>query len=424
MPLRQGSVLIRSALLVVIYAIVIALYVWYTSPNNVPDLYKGTPADPSTFFTPSELHNSETINAVRSWIYFMSGPWEWLIYFMLLASGISRNWRDRLERSGMPIYLRFPIFVFLIDGVAFLLYMPLRVLSYNLSKSYGITTQGVPGWLRDNLIGFGIGYATMLAVSAVAFWIISRGRRWWLKLWLISVPFTLFMMYVQPVVIDPLYNHFTTLSDPKLESRILELAAKANIPAHRVYEVDMSAKTNAINAYVNGIGPSLRIVLWDTTLKRMDDKEILLIMAHEMGHYVKHHLEWSAVGAVGSSFVVLGIGSSLYLAVIRRHGARWGIRSPSDMTALPLILLLMSVISFASLPLSNYVSRQAEASADRYAMQLIGSADGAVSMYHKMSVTVLSDVNPPLLVKWFREDHPSDMERIIVAERFAAVHGQ
>ncbi|MCD9023206.1 M48 family metallopeptidase [Cohnella silvisoli] len=424
MQQRNGSSFMRYVLIFACYAVAVAIYVWYTSPNQVPDAYVGTAADPATFFTPNQLRDSETLNAVRNLIFFMSGPWEWLIYFILLASGLARSWREKLERLKLPIYVRFPVYVLLVNAVAFLLYFPLRVVGYNLSKAYGITTQPVFSWLRDKLVGFGIGYLTMLAVSAVAFWIISRGGKWWLKLWLLSVPFTLFMMYVQPVVIDPLYNHFTRLSDPQLERQILDLAAKANIPAHRVYEVDMSAKTNAMNAYVNGIGSSLRIVLWDTTLQQLKGKEILLIMAHEMGHYVKHHLEWSAVGAIGSSLLLIVIGGWLFTVIVRHRGAKWGIRSLSDMTALPLVLLLLSILSFVTLPISNYVSRQAESSADRYAMELIGSAEGSVSMNQKMSVVVLSDVNPPLLVKWFRDDHPSDMERIIDAERFDREKGK
>jgi len=424
MRLRSDSGFIRYSVIFVGYAIAVALYVWYTSPNQVPEAYRGTSADPATFFTPTQLGNSETLNAARNWIFFVSGPWEWLIYFALLSSGLAKRWREKLETLGFPIYIRFPVFVLLVNASAFLLYFPLRVAGYNLSRAYGISTQPVAGWLRDKLIGFGIGYATMLAVSAVAFWVISRGGRWWLKLWLLSIPFTLFMMYVQPVVVDPLYNKFTPLSDAKLEASILELAAKADIPAHRVYEVDMSSKTNAMNAYVNGIGSSLRIVLWDTTLARLDKPEILLIMAHEMGHYVMHHLEWSAVGAVGSSFALLAIGGWIFKTAVRARGSRWGIRSLSDMTALPLMLLILSVLSFASLPLSNYVSRQAESAADRYAMELIGSAKGSVTMNQKLSVASLGDVNPPLLVKWFRDTHPSDMERIIEAERFERSHGK
>jgi len=424
MPLRRDSVLVKSAVLFLCYAVAIALYVWYTSPNQVPEAYRGTPADPSTFFSAEQLRNSETLNAARNWIFFVGGPWEWLVYAMMLFGGWASRWRERLERGGYPIYIRFPVFVLLVNGTAYLLYFPLRIAGYSLSKHYGISTQPVAGWLRDKLIDFGIGYATMLAVSAVALWIISGGGRWWLKLWLLSIPFTLFMMYVQPVVIDPLYNEFTRLSDPELEERILALADKADIPAHRVYEVDMSEKTNALNAYVNGIGSSLRIVLWDTTLQRLSEPEILLIMAHEMGHYVMHHLEWSAVGAVGSSFALLAIGGRIFKIAIRNQGRKWGIRSPSDMTALPLILLLLSVLSFVSLPISNAVSRQAESSADRYAMELIGSAEGSVTMNQKMAVAALSDVHPPLLVKWFRDTHPSDMERILDAERFERTRGR
>ncbi|WP_225446478.1 M48 family metallopeptidase [Paenibacillus rhizovicinus] len=419
---RRRSPMWKWVLLTVIYSVLVALYVWYTSPNNVPAAYKGTPADPATYFSPQQLKDSETLNPIRNWIFFTSIPWEWLIYLFLLSGGLARYWREMLER--LPLVIRFPLFVLLVDIASFVLYLPLQIFSYGLSKHYGITTQPVPGWIRDKLVSFGVGYLTMLAVSAVAFWILSRRGRWWLKLWLISVPFTVFMMYVEPVVIDPLYNKFTTLSDPKLEAKILDLAAKADIPADHVYEVNMSKKTNAINAYVTGIGPSLRIVLWDTTLKQLTEPEILLIMAHEMGHYAMHHLEWSAVGAVGSSLVVICIGGWIYIWSIRRWGEAWGIRSRSDVTALPLLLLIMAVLSIASLPISNAVSRNAESSADAYAMKLLNSSEGEVSMQQKTGVITLSDVNPPLLVRWFRDDHPSDMERIIAAMDFAKSHGQ
>ncbi|MBM7567166.1 M48 family metallopeptidase [Paenibacillus sacheonensis] len=411
-------------LLLLLYAILAAAYVWYTSPNNVPAAYKGTAADPATYFTSQQLKDSEVLNPIRNWIFFTSIPWEWLIYLFLLSGGLARYWRDALERSGLPLVIRFPLFVLLVDLASFVLYLPLRIFSYWLSKHYGITTQPAAGWIRDKLVSFGVGYLTMLAVSIVAFWILSRRGRWWLKLWLVSVPFTVFMMYVEPVIIDPLYNHFTTLSDPQLEAKILDLAAKADIPADRVYEADMSKKTNAINAYVTGIGSSLRIVLWDTTLKQLTEPEILLIMAHEMGHYAMHHLEWSAVGAVGSSLAVIWLGGGIYVWCLRRWGEGWGIRSRSDMTALPLLLLIMAVLSVVSLPVSNAVSRHAESSADAYAMKLLNTSEGEVSMQQKTGVITLSDVNPPLLVRWFRDDHPSDMERIIAAMDFAKSHGQ
>ncbi|MBB6637228.1 M48 family metallopeptidase [Cohnella thailandensis] len=411
------------ALAVIAYAIVMAIYVRYTAPNNVPVAYQGTAADPATFFTSAELSDSQSINAARNWIFFVSGPWEWLIYGLLLFTGLGSGIKRALERRGWAIYVRFPLYVLAISAISYLLYLPLRVFSFAISSHYGITTQPVLSWLRDKAVQFSIGYLTTLAVSAVAFWILSRGGRWWLKLWLLSIPFSLFMLFIQPVVIDPLYNDFTRLSNPELEKHILALADKADIPADRVYEVRMSDKTNSMNAYVNGIGSSLRIVLWDTTLNNLDEKAILLIMAHEMGHYVMHHLEWSVLGTIVSSFFVLWIGGRLYTWIVRKRGESFGISKLSDMNALPLVLLLLSVLSFVSLPISNAISRNAEASADDYAYELIGSSEGAVKMYQQMAVASLSDVNPPLLVRLFRDDHPTDMDRILKAERFAASQG-
>ena len=104
-------------------------------------------------------------------------------------------------------------------------------------------------------------------------------------------------------MIDPLYNDFSTLKNKELETKILAMADKADIPAKHVYEVNMSRKTNALNAYVTGIGLNSRIVMWDTTLKQLKDKEILFIMAHEMGHYVMKHIYWGVVSYVLLSFI-------------------------------------------------------------------------------------------------------------------------
>lgn len=103
-------------------------------------------------------------------------------------------------------------------------------------------------------------------------------------------------VFIQPVIIDPLYNDFYPLKNKELESKILALAEEADIPADHVYEVNMSEKTNALNAYVTGIGANKRIVLWDTTLNKLDDSEILFIMGHEMGHYVMKHVYIGVAG--------------------------------------------------------------------------------------------------------------------------------
>lgn len=412
----QASWRNKFAVAFVIYAAAIGLYLTFTALHPIPEAYRGTAADPATFLDPAKYKQSIIYSAQRNWIFFISYPWEWAIYLYLLFGRKGAAWQSKLERSPGLQRLKLPIFVLMLQGFVFLCFLPLRILSYALSRSNGISTQDWGSWLRDRLVDFGVNYVLMLLVASIAFLIIRKGGRWWLKLWLLSIPFTLFMMYIQPVVIDPLYNQFNRLSDPQLEAKILALADKAHIPADRVYEVDMSEKTNSLNAYVTGIGGSLRIVLWDTTLQRLNEPEILLIMAHEMGHYVMHHLEWSAFGAVCSSFVLLWVGSIAIRRLLKRYGDDWGVSRLNEPAALPAVLLLLSVLTFVSLPVSNAISRQAERAADIYAFQLIGNTTGAVTMYQKLAESSLSEMNPPFLVKLFRSTHPSLMDRINYAQ--------
>lgn len=417
--MQAGNSFIRRYWLwLAVYAAVTALWLWLTRSNDVPPAYRGTAADPVTFMNPQELHTSEVYSAQRNWLFLLSYPWEWGIYVILLFSGWARGLEERFRSSKLlPKIVQLPLFVAVVNALAFAAWLPWRFVGYRLSYSNGISTQSVGSWLRDKLVEYAVGTLPLMAGLAVACWLIRRGGRWWLKLWLLSVPLILFMMVIQPVFIDPLYNNYSRLSDPALERQILELAQDAGVPADRVYEADMSAKTNSYNAYVNGIGPTLRIVLWDTLL-RMDRHETMLIVAHEMGHYVKHHLEWSALGAVASAFVLLAAGSWLLARVIRRWGGWWGVDSASQMAAVPVILLLLSIFSFLSLPVANAVSRQAERAADRYAMELIGSSEGGVTMNQKLAKTTYDVVYPPLLIRLLRDTHPSDMERIHAAEVF------
>jgi Zn-dependent protease with chaperone function len=401
-----------------LYAAAVALYLWYTRANTVPASLQGTAADPRSFLTPEQLKMSVTYSAWRNWLIFIGPPWEWGVYIALLCSGAAARFDRWLRGVAGPAALRLPLYTAAVMLVVLLAGLPWRLASYALSRGYDITTQPLAGWLHDKLVAYGVSLVTTALALAAALWLIRRGGRWWLKLWLLSVPFTLFLMVVQPVLIDPLYDKFERLPDTALERDILQLASKAGVPADHVYEVRMAAKTNAMNAYVNGIGPTLRIVIWDTTLQRLNRDEIMQVMAHEMGHYAMHHLEWSAVGAVASTLALLWIGSVALERTLKRWGRGWGIERRDGLAVVPVILLLVSVLSFVTLPLSNAVSRRAEHAADQFALRLIGSGKGAVSMNQKLAMATLDIVDPPLLVYWFLWDHPTDMERIADAAAY------
>lgn len=397
----------------VVYLAAIAVYFFVWAKTGIPADAKGTPADPAGFMDAARLSDSIAYNRWRHFISFASIPLEWGVYLLLLLSGFSRWIRNCSERLTGIFVVQMLVCFGALSLISAAVFFPVDLISYRLSQHYGISVQPGSDWLRDQGISFAvnslIGFITL---TAIFFFVRRYPRNWWLPVWLLAVPFLVFIMYLQPVVIDPLYNHFQSLQNGTLKREILQLAARADIPADDVYEVDMSKETNAMNAYVNGIGPHLRIVLWDTTVRQLRPREVLFIMAHEMAHYVKHHIVWSVALALAGLLIGLFLASKILLRVLQNMGARLNLSHPGDLAGLPLVLLILSLLSFAGEPAQAAVSRQFERSADAYAIHLTGDRQAAISAFQKISSSSLSEINPPSLVKWIQYDHPTMLERI------------
>ena len=393
------------------------LYLFSGPASVIPDGWKGTAADPAVFLSKEQLRQTGEYSRIRDFIYFAVRAFEWLLYSLILLSGLSKG-MEKLSVSQTKYKAgQAAVYLFWLSLVTFIALLPVSWVSYSLSKSYEISTQSFHSWMKDEIIGFWVDYGMYLLIVPVLYWLIRKnGRKWWLYAWGLSVPFVILLMYIQPVVIDPLYNDFYPLKNKHLETEILELADSAGIPADHVYEVNMADKTNALNAYVTGIGSNARIVLWDTALNRLEDSEILFIMAHEMAHYVEKHIYIGIAGYLAMLLAGLWLIAKMMDAIIRKWGTILKIESAGSLSSLPLFLLLAALLLFASSPLTNYVSRWQETRADSYAIELTGDHEAAVGAFQELTRSGLSDVNPPLLVKWFRYSHPSILERIVRAE--------
>jgi len=406
-----------SILLYFIYGLAVYWYLFIFSGSGVPAPYEGTSADPSTFMSGRELILSQEYSTIRNFLYFVTIPFEWFLLFVFLITGLSRKMQDWSSASSKIFSLQSAIYFFWLSLFVSILSFPVDWIGYKMSKTYQITTQSFSAWMKDQLIDFWVNYLLMTVIIIVLYALIKRfEKRWWLYAWLLSIPFSMFLMFIQPVVIDPLYNDFYPLKNKVLEEKILEIAEKAEIPAEHVYEVNMSEKTNALNAYVTGIGSNSRIVLWDTTLNRLNEDEILFIMAHEMGHYVMKHIYIGIAGYLLLSLVGLYFIHLLMRFFIQRYGELLKIKSMKELAAFPLFLLLLGILTFASSPLSNAVSRYQEKSADMYAIELTNNHEAAISSFQELSRAGLSEVNPPALVKIFRYSHPTMLERILYLE--------
>ncbi|HEY9577727.1 MAG TPA: M48 family metallopeptidase [Pseudobacillus sp.] len=402
-----------------LFALAIYYYLYGMASGGIPEIYKGTSADPSVFLSEAEQALGKEYSTVKNFLFFLGVPFEWLVYFFILVFGVSRKFEEWSKQTTRFSFGQTAIYLFYLSLLTFLLAFPLQYISYHFSRAYKISAQTFPQWMKNELIDFWISYVLMFILVFVLYALMKKfKKKWWLAAWALFVPFTVFMMYVQPVLIDPLYNDFYPLKNKQLEIKILDLADKAEIPTDHVYEVNKSKETNALNAYVTGIGGNARIVLWDTTLKKLNEEEVLFVMAHEMAHYVKKH-------------IYIGIGSYLTLAffgfwlaarwmekMVNKHGEKLKIKELSQLRTLPLFLLVISMMTFASSPFSNAISRFEERQADAYAIEMTQNKEAAISAFQKLAREGLSEVKPPGLVKIFRYGHPAMAERIYMIETY------
>ncbi|MFY4774262.1 M48 family metallopeptidase [Metabacillus sp. RGM 3146] len=406
-----------AVLVYFLYGLFMYWYIFMGADGSLPKQLEGTPADPAAFMNGRELMLTNEYSKIKDFLFLVTVPFKWFLYFVVLITGLSRKMQKWAEGTSKFSVVQTAIYLFGLSLIVTVISLPVDYIGYKVSLTYHISTQSLTGWLKDHVTDFWVNYAMMLILAGVLLFLIRKfEKRWWLYAWLLSIPFTLFLMFIQPVIIDPLYNHFYPLTNKQLESKILNLAKNANIPAEHVYEVNMSEKTNSMNAYVTGIGSNSRIVLWDTTLKKLKEDEILFIMAHEMGHYVMHHIYIGIAVYLALSFVGLYLVQQLMMWLVRRRGKLLKLQSVNEIAALPLFLLLIGFLTFASSPLTNMISRMQEKSADLYAISKTGNHAAAVRTFQELSKNGLSQVNPPELVKILRYNHPTMSERILYLE--------
>jgi STE24 endopeptidase len=283
-------------------------------------------------------------------------------------------------------------------------------------------TQGFASWMGDWGKGLALFVISGMLLVWIFYWVVRRSpRRWWFYFWAVTVPITLFLMFIEPFVVEPLFYKFTPLDAmrPALVTQIEEMLHHAGlqIPRRRILEMDASSKTNTLNAYVSGLGASKRVVVWDTTLKKMTNDETLLVLGHETGHYVLHHImkEFVLIELVALAFIAMGfIGVK---KLIGRYGARTGLEGEGDLASLPVMLLVLTLLTFLSSPLVNSISRHYEHQADQFALEVtygvVPNPNAAEAQaFQILGEQDLSDPDPsPFIVFWLYS-HPPLAKRI------------
>jgi STE24 endopeptidase len=289
--------------------------------------------------------------------------------------------------------------------------LPLSVYrTFVIESRYGFNRMTPGLYVADLAKQAALGAAFGLPLLVLVLWLMERmGELWWLYVWLAWMGFNLLVLLVYPTFIAPLFNRFTPLEDPELAGRIRALLARCGFRSSGLFVMDGSKRSSHGNAYFTGFGASKRIVLFDTLLSRLAPGEVEAVLAHELGHYKRHHV-WKRVG------LLFGVSLGLLWVLGQLIDQRWfyeglGVATGTTATALLLFVLVVPVFTFFLQPLASFYSRRHEFEADAYAASH-SSASELVKALVKLYQDNAATLTPDPVHSAFYDSHPPAATRI------------
>lgn len=401
-----GSTAVRVGALAVAMVAAAWLAVWLLSPDaTVPDPLGVAPGD---YFGQAHLERVAEFRTGQRWLTLAGLALE-LALLLAVALGHPAPLRRALQRlSARPLAGAALAGAALAVGVT-LAALPAALIAHERAVDVGLSTQGLGAWLWDLGRSTAIS-AALAALGAVALIALIRRfpRRWWLPAAALFAALAVAFVWIAPVLLAPVFNRFEPLPRGSAErGRVLALGAEAGVEIGEVYSVDASRRGTSLNAYVDGIGPSKRVVLYDNLLDRARPRELDSVVAHELGHVAGHDMARglayvALVAPLGMLFV-----RALGIALARRSGA-----DPGSPAAIPAYLFALAIAALVlGLP-GNRLSRQLEARADAFAIELTGDPGGLVDLQVRLARTNLTDPDPPGFYSTLFGTHPTTVQRI------------
>jgi STE24 endopeptidase len=404
-------------------ALALTLGIWILAAP--PARGQGAPATPAATAQPAADADAPVPvpePSARAWSYYRSGNvlwgintlWGFLVPALLLFTGASARMRTAAARLGRSRFLTIALYFVLFSAVTFLLDLPLSYYAgYVREHAYGLSNQSLGKWLGNSLKQLAVGTVVGAALLWIPYLLLAKSpKRWWIYLGALTAPLLTLTLLLVPVWFDPLFNKFGPMHDKGLEAQILHLADRAGIEGSRVFEVDKSADTERVNAYVTGLGNTKRIVLWDTLLKKFSEREILFVVGHEMGHYVLGHVARLILLGTAMAFLCLFILHRSARGLLARYSGRFGFTELADVASLPLILLVAELVAFVATPGLLAFGRHTEHEADRFGLEITRDNQAAARAFVKLGSENLGIPRPGPLYKLWRSDHPPLGERI------------
>ena len=377
---------------------------WLLRPR---DIEQPVHVDENAYFSHAELTKARDYASGQHLILVGSLVAEGAV-LILLATGRPAVARRALERLGdRPVLGGAAAAAGLSVAIA-VITVPLGIWAHERSVDVGLSTQSIGGWLSDWGKGAAIGAVLAGLVGTFALWLMRRfGSRWWIPGSVGVVIGAAIITWLAPVAIAPLFNKFDELPKGPARSDVLELARKAGVDVGHVYEIDASKRTTAINAYVNGLGSSKQVVLYDTLIHDLNQGERRAVVAHELGHVHGNDIQRGLLFVAIVTPLSLVFISLMSNGIAGRRGAQ-----PGTPAYLPAFALAIAVTSFAINIAGNQLSRAVEARADTFSLQLTNEPRGMIQLQQQLADRNLSDPDPPGAFTFLFGTHPPAVDRI------------
>ena len=338
----------------------------------------------------------------------------------LLLSGVSVRLSQYLLAQTSSYWATLVVYVIIF--IAFLQVVELPFSYYSgfiVDHRFQLSTQSVKGWVVDELKGLGIEVAFAVLAGVALYYLIMTISLWWLAAAILFAIFSIMLSIILPYVLLPIFYKVTPITDTSLKEELLQMSRKMGASSvDRVLVADESKKSVRANAFFSGIGKSKVIVLFDTLLSNFTRREIVTVVAHELGHYVNKDI-WKEAALSG----LLAL-PPFYIAdyVLRRSVEGLGLSGITDPAGIPLILGVIIMVNFLLQPVSNGISRVTERKADEFALRAADDSDAQASAERRLADLSLGVDKPSRFVELFFYTHPSSSRRVKLAEDWKKTH--
>ena len=409
-------------IIICVIFILIKVFEFYLEFINLKHLEKHGSEIPLGF---EDVIDQDKLNKIKCYTIektrfgIISSCYDALILLIFIFSGllgVYNSWILSFHMSFIPtgiLFFLIIIFAHTLLQIPFDLYR-----SFRIEKKYGFNSLTLKLWFKDFIKSIIITTLLIVVLCAGALYVVSVSvNLWWLWVWILFFVFTIFMMYISPYVLEPLFNKFEPIQNESLLDSLQNLMKNVGIKISKVLKMDASKRTKHTNAYFSGIGNVKRIVLFDTMLEKMSHDEIISIVAHEAGHWKKKHIiktiiMFEIISLVIFFFAYLLLRNDVILVLF--NSAVPSVNNVLLLFPLKVFLLqfLLGIILFPISPVFHVFSRKNEKEADKFAVELTGTPKYMVNALVKLSADNLSNLHPHPFYSSFYYSHPSVLERI------------